>query len=124
MKAKTRVYQEGGAPGGRCADDPAPVHQVPSRQDTAVDRGPRRANLGQLSVANLLHNLGAYCQVHPRGGRFMKVRTFTFGVVVAAFTVASAAPALAQSPKEGGSAGSGARSNPGSSGGGGESAVA
>jgi PEGA domain-containing protein len=56
----------------------------------------------------------------------MKVRTVTFGVVIAAFTLASAAPALAQNPKvgdPGGGSGSGARSNPGSSGGG-ETAVA
>jgi hypothetical protein len=56
----------------------------------------------------------------------MKVRTFRLGLVIAGFTLASAAPALAQSPKAGdqGGGGSGARSNPGSSSGGGESAVA
>jgi len=52
----------------------------------------------------------------------MKVRNFTLGIVLAGATLV-AGPALAQSPKEGGSAaggGSGARSNPS---GGGESAV-
>ena len=63
----------------------------------------------------------------------MKVRNFKLGVVLAGFTLA-AAPAMAQSPKAGGDAGSGARSNPsgassgsaverGSGGGGGGSAA-
>jgi hypothetical protein len=54
----------------------------------------------------------------------MKVRNLTLGLVIAGFTLASAAPALAQNPKAGdtGGGGSGARSNPGNAGGG-ETAV-
>jgi len=73
-------------------------------------------------MADLLQNQEAYWQVFPRGGALMKVRNFTLGIVLAGATLV-AGPALAQSPKEGGSAaggGSGARSNPS---GGGESAV-
>src|SRR5437868_2383401 len=74
-------------------------------------------------MANLLQNQGAYCQRFPPGGGLMKVRTLALGLVMTGFTLASAVPALAQNPKvsdPGG--GSGARSNPGSSGSG-ETAV-
>src|SRR6187455_661733 len=74
-------------------------------------------------MADLLQNHEAYCQVHSRGGALMKVRNLTVGLVIAGFTLASAAPALAQNPKAGDTGGgSGARSNPGNAGGG-ETAV-
>src|SRR5262245_45164932 len=47
----------------------------------------------------------------PAWRALMRVRNFKLGIVLAGLTLA-ATPALAQSPKAGGDAGSGARSNP------------